>query len=67
MNGIRMTTAEVERMTVEHYSELIDLLHDKISRLERDKDEQRKEIDRLKNENRLLKKQAAGAEQLHEA
>lgn len=46
----RMTETTAERMTVEHYTELIDLLHEKITRLERDKDEQRKEINRLKAE-----------------
>lgn len=52
-----MTQAEAERMTVEHYTELIDLLHEKISRLEHDKDEQRKEINRLKREIKEMKKQ----------
>ena len=42
-----MLQTDTERMTVEHYTELIDLLHEKISRLEHDKDEQRKEINRL--------------------
>lgn len=53
-NQSAKTTAE--RMTVNHYGELIDLLHDKISRLEHDKDEQRKEINRLKSELRRVKK-----------
>lgn len=53
----QMTQAEAERMTVEHYTELIDLLHEKISRLEHDKDEQRKEINRLKREIKEMKKQ----------
>lgn len=63
MQETRFTTAEAERMTIEHYTELIDLLHEKINRLERDNDEKRKEINRLKNEIRGLKKQAAEPEQ----
>lgn len=49
-----MLQAEAERMTVEHYTELIDLLHEKISRLEHEKDEQRKEINRLKRQIKTL-------------
>lgn len=55
----RMTETKAERMTVEHYTELIDLLHDKIRRLERDKEEQRKTINRLEKEIKVMKKQAA--------
>ena len=39
---------------------LIDLLLEKCSRLEREKDEKRKEINRLKEEIRQLKKQIKG-------
>lgn len=53
-----MLQAEAERMTVEHYTELIDLLHEKISRLEHDKDEQRKEINRLKRQIKTLEEAA---------
>lgn len=42
-------------MTVEHYNELINLLHEKILRLECDKSMQRKEIKRLKRELSRLK------------
>ena len=42
-------------MTVEHYNELINLLREKILRLESDKDMQRKEIRRLKRELSMLK------------
>ncbi len=42
-------------MTVEHYNELINLLREKILRLECDKDMQRKEIKRLKRELSRLK------------
>lgn len=45
-----ITPDTAERMTIEHYAELIELLHEKIKRLEHEKDEQRKEINRLKRE-----------------
>ena len=45
-----ITPDTAERMTTEHYAELIELLHEKIKRLEHEKDEQRKEINRLKRE-----------------
>lgn len=66
MDNIKMSTAGAERMIAGYFTELIELLHDKIRRLEQEKAEQRREITRLKNEIRDLKKQAAGAEQLHE-
>lgn len=53
-----MLQTDTERMTVEHYTELIDLLHDKISRLEHEKDEQRKEINRLKRQIKTLEEAA---------
>lgn len=37
-------------MNPKHYAQLIDLLNEKIQRLELDKDRQRKEINRLKRE-----------------
>lgn len=43
-------------MTEQHYIQLVSLLNEKITRLERDKDEQRKEINRLKSELRKVKK-----------
>ena len=44
--------------------ELIDLLNEKIMRLENDKDRQRKEINRLKRELTALKKQIGSNETL---
>ena len=37
-------------MNPQHYTQLIDLLNEKISRLERENDSKRKEINRLKRE-----------------
>lgn len=45
-----------EDMTTQHYTMLIDLLKEKIYKLEHDKDQQRKEINRLKKELRDLQK-----------
>ncbi len=45
-----------EDMTTQHYTMLIDLLKEKIYKLELDKDKQRKEINRLKKELRDLQK-----------
>lgn len=45
-------------MTEQHYTQLVSLLNEKITRLERDKDEQRREINRLKTELRKAKKEA---------
>lgn len=47
-------------MESNHYNYLFDLMKEKINRLENDKDQQRKEIGRLKREIRELKKQAGG-------
>lgn len=43
-----------ETMDETYYRELITLLHEKINRLEREKDEKRREIDRLKAELKKL-------------
>lgn len=45
-----------EDMTTQHYTMLIDLLKEKIYKLELDKDKARKEINRLKKELRDLQK-----------
>lgn len=52
-------------MSAQHYAQLIELLNDKIHKLEHDKNEQRKEINRLKAEIRNLSrsKNEARAEQ----
>ncbi len=47
-------------MESKHYDYLFNLMKEKIDRLELDKDQQRKEIGRLKREIRELKKQAGG-------
>lgn len=44
-------------MESEHYNYLFDLMKEKISRLELDKDQQRKEINKLRREVKELKKQ----------
>ena len=44
-------------MTEQHYTQLVSLLNEKITRLERDKDEQRREINRLKAELRKARKE----------
>lgn len=44
-------------MTENHYEELVKLLNEKISYLDHKNDEKRKEINRLKAENRKLRKQ----------
>lgn len=44
-------------MTENHYEELVKLLNEKISELDHKNDEKRKEINRLKAENRKLRKQ----------
>lgn len=49
-------------MTVDYNAMLIDLLNDKIRRLEQGKNEQRKEINRLKAEIRALKKELSANE-----
>ena len=43
-----------DEMSAQHYAQLIELLNDKIHKLEHDKNEQRKEINRLKAEIRNL-------------
>ena len=55
MSNLEQTVTELKtentlRMTTSHYNELIDLLHEKIRRLEREKDEQSEEINQLKRE-----------------
>lgn len=47
-------------MESKHYDYLFNLMKEKIDRLELDKDQQRKEIGRLKREIQELKKQIGG-------
>lgn len=47
----------VKKMDEKYFKELIDLLHAEIRRLERKKDEKRREIDRLKAELKKLQKE----------
>ena len=47
----------VKKMDEKYFKELIDLLHAEIRRLEREKDEKRREIDRLKSELKKLQKE----------
>lgn len=55
--GVNMpNTDEKERMTAHNYEKLIGLLEEKIFRLEREKDGQRKEINRLRRELKALQK-----------
>jgi peptidoglycan hydrolase CwlO-like protein len=54
-----MINTRPEEMTAQHYAQLIDLLNEKISRLERENDSKRKEINRLQRENSELKKKIA--------
>ena len=55
MSNLEQTVKELKtentlRMTTSHYNELIELLHEKIMRLEKLNDEKRREINRLKRE-----------------
>lgn len=54
-----MINTRPEEMTAQHYAQLIELLNEKIHRLELDKERQRKEINRLQRENSELKKKIA--------
>lgn len=49
-----------DELSAQHYAQLIELLNDKILRLEREKNEQRKELNRLKAEIRKQNRNVEG-------